>query len=788
MSSELEPARGPDRAGEGNNPLTLSDLLRFFVRRRFTISAVSVSFLLFGLLYCAVAPRRYRSTALVEIRRPEDALGLDHLMQRSSAADQTPNPLEETITLGTKEAELESESLALEVVQDLQMEKTSDFGRAFSPNPLPFLVHAFAPERKQDVPGTSLLQSRARRANAFQAFESHLKVEVMPGTRTIAISYQSPDPDLAASVVNALIADLARYNDDTRSKAVQQLSSWLGEQLESVRQEADSMQQQEAQLRRATETYTVGGTNAAGQNLVYSPLLDHLQQATQALSSAESNLITRGAIEKIVETRDPTLISGLAGSSLASNGNPQSLNSLDLIQQLQQKAAVQQMTIHQDEQHYGSANPKLLQDKSQLSALQEAIGEETSRMAKRSENDYAVAIREEKAARETRETLMRHANAVNDITLKYEMVHQGAADTRHLYTDLSNRVREASVLAGLQSNDMTVVSPAFAPDMPSSPRVALILFVALIVGCTLGVLLAGVQDLRDDSVKSVEIVESELGVPAYSSIPAFSPMDDGSAYGGLLHQFFPLRRRSPHTGERDTAELSTSIHVVAHPDSSYAEALRTLRTAIRLSAWSENAKTILITSGRSAEGKSTLSANLAATFARTGVKTLLVDVDLRASSQSHRPGLAGSTDGLSNLLTGQLSRDWAKPVHGVDNLHFIPAGSEPPDPYRLINSQSMKDLLLFWRDVYGVIILDGPPLLSVIDSVQLSPQVDLVLVVARYGQTSVNSLHSMHRLLTRQVRASIGAVLNAVPPGAEESSEHLEHRSSAFRYGRSRQA
>jgi capsular exopolysaccharide synthesis family protein len=766
--------------------LTLGDLFKFLFRRRFTIVSVTIFCFVLGVVYCLVATKRYKAEALIEIKRPDDTLGLNTLVQGSSQDQGVANPLEENVTLATKVSELESDSLGLRVIDELNLEKTKDYQPHRSLNPLPYILAIFGTPEKKDAPGTAFLDSPVRRAKAMSVFESRLKVEVVAGTRLISIDYSSPDADLAASVVNMLAADLAQSNFQTKYKQTQQLSSWLGDQLNSVRQQAEDMQQQEAQLRRKMETYNLGGTNAAGQSMVYSPLLDHVQQSTLALSQAETNRILRAAVNQVAQTKDPMLISGLAGSGLIGNGNPQSATSLDLINSLMTQIATLQVAISQDQVRLGDAHPKLIEERAQLETLRGSVTAETQRLAERAANDYKIAVDEEQRTQTEHDALIARANGVNDKVLQYEIVHQEANDARGLYTDLDRRLREAGVTAGLSSADVTVVSPGLSPDKPSSPRVILILPASILAGLLFGVALAAVQDVRDDKVNTVDLVESELGIPVYAVTPDFNVV--GSLYGygkGLYSKYGYGRKRKEETAKEQAQRESAKKHnimVVAEPDSQYAEAIRVLRTAILLSKPGATPKTILITSSTPAEGKSTTSANLAATYARTGTRTLLVEIDLRKPVLAKRIGLPASPEGLSRMLTGQLSKDWAAEIQGVPTLFCIPAGQRPPDPHELISSEAMKTLIHYWQTKYDVVILDGPPVLPVIDSVLLSEHADLVLVITRFGRTSINSLRTTHRLLSRQVRANIGAVLNAVSQNTEGYYEYYGYRNNAYKY------
>jgi capsular exopolysaccharide synthesis family protein len=765
--------------------LTLGDLLKFLYRRRITILLVAVAFLLLGVVYCFVSTKRYESINTIEIKRPDDSLGLNKLVPGSSdsSGGGELNPLEENVTLATKVQELESEVLELRVIDELGLESTEDFKPHLDLNPVSHILALFDTTAKSDAPGTAFMDSPIRRLRALKIFNKHLKVEVVPGTRLISIAYRSPDPELAAKIVNTLVSDLAQYTFQTKYKATQQTSSWLGDQIEAVRLQAEDMQQQESQLRRETETYNMGGTNAAGQSMVYSPLLDHLQQSTLALSQAETSRILRGAVNQIVQTRDPKLISGLAGSGLLGQGQAQSSASLALIQQFQTNEAALEAQVRQDELRFGDAYPRLVEEKAQLDSVRKSLREETDRLVQRAGNDYTIATTEEARTRAEHDALITRANVVNDKALQYEVVHEQAQDARQLYTDLDRRLREAGVLAGLRSADMTVVSPGFVPAKPASPKVIIILPASLLVGLLLGVMLAGIQDVRDDKVNHVDMVETELGIPVYAVTPDFNVVGSVYGYGKGLYQRYGARRKSRKEEEEHPDSANEhKIAVVAEPDSQYAEAMRVLRTAILLSKTGSTPKTILITSSIPAEGKSTTGINLAATYARTGARTLLVELDLRRPVMAKRIGLPPSQDGLSRILTGSISPEWLTPVPDVPNLSCIPAGLRPPDPHELISSEAMRSLIQRWRTEYDVVILDGPPVLPVIDSVLISEQVDLVLVVTRFGRTSIRSLRTTHRLLTRQVHANIGAVLNAVSSGTEGYYEYYGYRNNTYKY------
>nr|WP_246409668.1 Wzz/FepE/Etk N-terminal domain-containing protein [Granulicella aggregans] len=744
--------------------LSFNDILRFLRRQRILIAVVVVVFFALGVIACIVAKRRYSAEALIEIKQPEDTLGINHLVQGSAQGD-APNPAMETVTLATKVAELQSYQLALRVVDELGLEQQEDFQS--TPSLLGSFFSLFSSPAKGDAPNTRLVDSPARRDRVVGIFQKHLKVQNSPGTRLISISYAASDPRVAEQVVNTLAVDLTQNSFMTRQASVEQMSDWLKKQLDTVKANADKLESQEAEIRRVTQTYTLSGTNTAGQNLVYSPVLDQLQQITSSLSAAESNRILRGAIQQIAQTHDPQLLSGLAGSGLAGSGNPQSTTSLDVIKNQQQQIDILKASLSRDELRYGDSNPKLIQERANLRSLQDSLKAETERMLARANNDFAIANEQADLARSQRDKLVKHANELNDQELRYEIVHVQAQDARQLYTDLSNRVSQASVLAGLQADETAVVSKGFAPSRPSSPRVSIILVGSIFGGLICGIVLAGIRDLLEDKWVSPEMIESQVGIPVYSLLPAVDP--SGPAY-----------LRSLRKGKDWSGSLTSFLE---DSSSEYAGALRLLRTVIMSDAVASRQVILLTGIAPGADGSMT-SLNLAATLSRAGARTLLVEADVTNPKLAMRAGISKASQGLSSILAGELNSDWALSVEQVPGLDCIPAGPRTAAFHDLLASEKMEQLLLGWRKTYDVVLLDAPLMLPVADSIQLSKHADLILIVTGYRRTTLRAMRAAYNILSRQNQAPVGAIINAVSPSSEGYYEFYGSRNVPSDYKR----
>lgn len=205
-------------------------------------------------------------------------------------------------------------------------------------------------------------------------------------------------------------------------------------------------------------------------------------------------------------------------------------------------------------------------------------------------------------------------------------------------------------------------------------------------------------------------------------------------------------------------KLQDDLIALAEPRSPAAEAYRTLRTNIQFSSLDRPLRTILATSTCPEEGKSTVLANLAVTFAQAGSRIILVDCDLRRPSQHAIFHL----DNAQGLTTAMLSEGDALPLQGtaVPNLRVLPAGPPPPNPSELLGSQRMEKIIEALKSQAEVVFLDSPPIIAVTDAAVLSRKVDGVLLVVSVGQTKRDYALKAKQLLEKVNAKILGVVLN----------------------------
>ncbi|MFF2910895.1 CpsD/CapB family tyrosine-protein kinase [Paenibacillus sp. NPDC057934] len=206
---------------------------------------------------------------------------------------------------------------------------------------------------------------------------------------------------------------------------------------------------------------------------------------------------------------------------------------------------------------------------------------------------------------------------------------------------------------------------------------------------------------------------------------------------------------------------------VTNPRSPISEAFRALRTNIDFSSVDEKIQIIMITSSGPEEGKSTVSANLAAAYAQSDKKVLLIDGDLRKPT-AHKTFKLSNRYGLSSLLSKQADLEDVVQDSGVPNLSLITSGPLPPNPAEMMASNRMTTVLQEMRELFDIVIIDTPPLLAVTDAQIVASKSDGVIMVVSYGKVKREIAMKAKSGLDRVGAKMLGVVLNNVKRKASE--------------------
>lgn len=215
--------------------------------------------------------------------------------------------------------------------------------------------------------------------------------------------------------------------------------------------------------------------------------------------------------------------------------------------------------------------------------------------------------------------------------------------------------------------------------------------------------------------------------------------------------------------------MNKARHLITqlNPKSPISEQYRSIRTNIQFSAVDESIQSIVITSPGPSAGKSITAANLAVVYAQQGMKTLLIDADLRKPTV-HYTFRLDNLRGLSSVLIGEASFEDAVETGTIGDLHILSCGPIPPNPAELLSSKRMEELIAYAEDHYDFVIVDAPPILAVTDAKIVSQIVDGTIFVVRSGVTEKEEMKKAKEIMLSGGQTRIlGAVLNDVPKNEE---------------------
>jgi len=325
------------------------------------------------------------------------------------------------------------------------------------------------------------------------------------------------------------------------------------------------------------------------------------------------------------------------------------------------------------------------------------------------------------------------------------------------YQTLQSRQQELRGDIDVRRGGAVLVAPATSATTRSNSHPIRDGLLGGVLGLLLGLVIAATRESLDERVRSTEEIERATGLPILAELPR----------------------------DQRSEQQPTRVSVSASPKSALSEAIRTLRAGIELRDIEHHPTSLLITSAASGEGKSLVSANLAAAYALAGYRTVLLDGDLRTPRLSSvfgtypEPLVASgeAVNGLSSLLRALQAADTDRSTlqqaallrTPIENLLVLPAGPEPANPAELLDSAAMADLLADLAVIADVVIIDAPPLLPVSDAVGLARHADAVVLVAVIGESDGRALRRIRQMLAAHPRV-LGVVVNKVAASASYAS------------------
>ncbi|MGE3298359.1 MAG: GumC family protein, partial [Porticoccaceae bacterium] len=558
-----------------------------------------------------------------------------------------------------------------------------------------------------------------RRNAAIATVLGGLGVVPVRNSQLVRLQMKHPDPKFAADLANAHARAYIEAMMEGRLEMSQTASNWLGERTTALRAKLEQSEKALQEFRDRERLIDLKG-------------VDRLASNDLTLASGQLSEVRRERAAK--EARFREVERARAAGTLASLPD---LLADPLVSEFKQGLVAAERSAREFASRYGPKHPKRIEAEAALATTRAALDQQLQIAATAVERDYQAArLRESEVAAE----LGQAKGEVRDINRKqYELgaLQRDVDANRQLYELFQARFKETSAASGVQTANARLVESALPNPAPVYPNQQRSLMIGLLLGLALGIALALVLDHMDNTLKGADDVEQRLGVPVLGLVP-----------------------RLPSS---ETASDAPIGYFGSHPHSSFAESVRTIRTAVLLSSVDQAHKRLLITSSVPGEGKTTLSMNLAFSLGQMK-KVLLIDADMRRPAL-HK-GLPGQNQspGLSEFVTGEAKiSDCLRKIVGA-NVYVMPSGLSPPNPLEILSSRKFTDVLDSLGNTFDHVIIDCAPACAVSDALVLSKLVHGVVYVIRSDATQWQVAQNGLKRLARINAPLIGAVVNQVVP------------------------
>jgi polysaccharide biosynthesis transport protein len=690
----------PSEANTFSSLRTYWDILS---RRRWEVLTVAFVVLTIVAIYTFKMKPVYQATAELEIDSESPLI--------QSLKDLSENMPTDDAFLQTQVKVLQSDNLSWQTIVQL--------GLAQNP--------AFAPDVTSA--GSKGIEPRILRGKLMKEFSNDISVTLVRNTQMVQVNFESTDPDLAARVANTLVNNYIEYDYHKKYDATRQASGWMEQQLDELKAKVEKSQEALVQYERANSIVNVSDKQSVVEQ--------RLSDLSRDLSNAQSDREQKQALYDMVKANPEEV------ALLAQN---------ELLQKLEEKYADLKGLYVDALGQYGTNFPKVVRLRDQVNEIQSLIDRERKRTADRIQNDYHTAVGREKLVSASVTQQKAEVGKINQLLIQHNMLEREFDSNQQLYQSLLQKLKDATVSAGLKATNIHIVDAAVPPSVPIRPKKVTNLVLGLVVGILLGISLAVMlEGMEHSSIKTAEDVERLLPATCLALIPMAG--SSASRYGyGLAKKAAPSPIQNGRMG----------LTVLRDPTSPVAEAYRALRSAILFSTAPQPPQTIVVTSAQPHEGKTSTSVNIAAVLAQNGARVLIIDGDLRNPGVAKALGV-NNRKGLSGVLTGAYGVDEAiEQVESTVSLWVLTAGPHPPNPAELLSSSKMESLMSELRQRFDHVVVDSPPVLLVTDATILSTITDGVLLVAESGVTPPGALVRAHRTLGIAGGRVLGVVVNKV--------------------------
>ncbi|MBE5215348.1 tyrosine-protein kinase Wzc [Pectobacterium quasiaquaticum] len=371
---------------------------------------------------------------------------------------------------------------------------------------------------------------------------------------------------------------------------------------------------------------------------------------------------------------------------------------------------------------------------------------EISKLYTREHPAYRALMEKRKTLEQEREKLNKRVGAMPKTQQEILRLTRDVQAGQEVYMQLLNKQQELSINKASTVGNVRIVDNAVIQPKPVKPKKALIVLLAMILGGMASTVFVILKTLLHKGIESPEQLE-ELGINVYASVP--------------LSEWQQKKDRALLGKGKKGNTRSTELLAVGNPTDLAIEAIRSLRTSLHFAMMEAKNNVLMISGASPAIGKTFVSANLGAVIAQSGQRVLIVDCDMR-KGYAHELMGAQSSNGLSDILSGQVQiKDAVRKTH-VEKMDFIPRGQVPPNPSELLMHGRFADFIKWTAENYDLVLLDTPPILAVTDAAIISRHSGTSLLVARFEMNTVKEIEVSIRRFEQNGVEIKGVILNAI--------------------------
>lgn len=600
----------------------------------------------------------------------------------------------------------------------------------------------------------------------YEDFLKSLEIKNIPGTDVLLISYKSRDPQEAVKVVDQLMEIYQEHNILVNRTEAAAAREFINQQLPKTEQ---SLAQAEAALRNFKESYKIVDLETESQlDVEQIGELDNQIKQDEALLKRLSSRIANLEAKLGFKANDVINLNNINDSEAIQS-------TINQLQEVNNQLAIEQS-------RFSNLNPIVIDLKEEKASLEALLRKQISSQSGQSpeflirfyqtgtiqQNLAEQLISAEVERRELVEEIASLQKSIGEyrqkayniplLEQKQRSLERQLDAAQTAYQALLNNLQQVLIAENQNVGNAQIVNPAIVSQYPVSTSKKLIVAMGIFAGAVLAAIAAFILEIIDPSIKTTKELRTLLDCSLLGIIP--------DSYKKVL---------LPGT---KTEWVSPERQIVEAPNSVISEAYKMLQANLKFLS-PDNIQIVVVTSSLPKEGKSTVSANLAAVLAELGNRVLIIDADLHRPQQHHIWKLDNGM-GISNVV---LYRDnWIEAIQSVaTNLDLLPSGAIPPNALGLLESQQMNLLMESLKEIYDYIVVDTPPLLLFADALTLSNRADGILLVARPGVIDRENARAAEELLRKSGQNTFGLVANGVI--VENEPDSYFHHSKRYYKG-----